>query len=290
LGNLIIIGNGFDIAHDLATKFSDFMQYLNEFERPPQVISNDLCLISSISEEDQLKHNFYDALCKYIPEQELWSNFEEALNMIDIEEIKDNNSEFLVGYGDENWRDGCNHDYQDQISEELSFSSLIPKYFFEWISKLTTCANPIISSKIINNDCRFMNFNYTDTLEKTYSICDENILYIHGRALDNSGLIMGHNDDSYFAPKKVPKFSSQEETDAYYEECGTEDFRFQEAEKEIVTYFENTYKNVKKIITLNYTFFNSLSSIVNVYILGHSLSDIDLDYFHKIKESVLNIM
>lgn len=75
-------------------------------------------------------------------------------------------------------------------------------YFSDWICGLKTLTEPIVSPMIINNNSLFLNFNYTDTLEKTYNICSENILYIHGKALNGDRLIIGHNDNSYFAIKK----------------------------------------------------------------------------------------
>ncbi|NNU76349.1 hypothetical protein HLQ16_10440 [Clostridium estertheticum] len=102
MSRLVIIGNGFDIAQGIATRYSNFMQYLNTFEKFPKFINDTYYLLDSVSEKDQAKHKFYDALCKYIPEEGLWSSFEEALNMLDIEAIKENNSEYLVGYGDDN--------------------------------------------------------------------------------------------------------------------------------------------------------------------------------------------
>ena len=38
LSRLIIIGNGFDLAHGLHTKYSDFMEYLCSYEKEPEII------------------------------------------------------------------------------------------------------------------------------------------------------------------------------------------------------------------------------------------------------------
>lgn len=80
LSRLIIIGNGFDLAHGLHTKYSDFMEYLCSYEKEPEIICDRFVRLDSISPRDQEKHHFYEAISKYIPEQDLWSSFEEALS------------------------------------------------------------------------------------------------------------------------------------------------------------------------------------------------------------------
>lgn len=108
---LIITGNGFDIAHNLPTQFSKFMEFISE--------NNDSA--------------FYSSLIKYIPQDILWSSFEEALSYLDYEQLKEDNSQYLLGYGDENWRDSAHHDYQYMIEKELSFADKIQKYLYNWI-------------------------------------------------------------------------------------------------------------------------------------------------------------
>ena len=115
LSRLIIIGNGFDLAHGLHTKYSDFMEYLCSYEKEPEIICDRFVRLDSISPRDQEKHHFYEAISKYIPEQNLWSSFEEALSFLDYEQIQEDNSCYLLGYGDDNWRDSANHDFQYMI-------------------------------------------------------------------------------------------------------------------------------------------------------------------------------
>ena len=49
-------------------------------------------------------------------------------------------------------------------------------------------------------------------------------------------------------------------------------------------YFENTTKNVDSVLIKYASFFNTLSQITKVIVLGHSLSKIDLPYFMEVKE------
>lgn len=285
LSRLIIIGNGFDLAHGLHTKYSDFMEYLCSYEKEPEIICDRFVRLDSISPRDQEKHHFYEAISKYIPEQNLWSSFEEALSFLDYEQIQEDNSCYLLGYGDDNWRDSANHDFQYMIKEDLAFAKDISRYFSEWILHINTNVSPIVSSNILNRNCLFLNFNYTDTLEKVYGIPASNILYIHGNALRGDNLILGHHDATLFQGKTITAFNAPEEHDTYMEDI-EEDFRLQEAKEIIKDYFRKTYKDTASIIRNYQSFFNSLTIVNEVYIFGHSLSEIDFDYFAEIKKNV----
>ena len=215
LSRLIIIGNGFDLAHGLHTKYSDFMEYLCSYEKEPEIIYGRFVRLDSISPRDQEKHHFYEAISKYIPEQDLWSSFEEALSFLDYEQIQEDNSCYLLDYGDDNWRDSANHDFQYMIEEDLAFAKDISRYFSEWILHINTNVLPVVSSNILNRNCLFLNFNYTDTLEKVYGIPASNILYIHGNALRGNNLILGHHDATLFQGKTIPAFNAAEEHGIY---------------------------------------------------------------------------
>ena len=282
---LVVIGNGFDIAHGLHTKYSDFMEYLLSYEQKPEVIKGRFIRLDSVSLQDQARHRFYEAISKYIPEQDLWSSFEEALAVLDDEQLQDDNSCYLLGYGDENWRDSAHHDFQYMIGEALSFASDIPSYFSQWIGNIDTRVPPQISSQIISRNCLFLNFNYTDTLETAYGISAGWILYIHGKALRGDRLILGHHSDTLFQDEPIPQFQSEEEREIYYDNY-TEDVRIAEAQEIIKSYFRGTYKDTASIIGNNQAFFHSLTTINEVFVLGHSLSPIDFDYFIEIKKFV----
>lgn len=122
---LVIIGNGFDLFHGLPTKYSRFKDYL-----------------------EKNYNSFFATLSKYFPNDLLWSSFEEALAELDYSEIEDENSCYLIGYGDENWRDSANHDYQYMIEESLSFAIKIPDYLKKWICTIDTNASPTLSIQL----------------------------------------------------------------------------------------------------------------------------------------------
>lgn len=171
------------------------------------------------------------------------------------------------------------------IQQELEFTALIPDYLEEWIKSINTDVRPVVSSDTINRQCILLNFNYTDTLERIYDIPEDKILYIHGKALRDDKLIVGHHAINRFQEGSIPAFNAPEEHGKYLT-IEDEDVRIVEALEIIKDYFRVTYKDTESIIEKNRYFFKSLADITEVFILGHSLSDIDMDYFVKVRECV----
>ena len=56
---------------------------------------------------------------RYIPEEELWFQFEMALGELDKYQVQEENASYYLDYGDENWKDSANHDFQFMV-EQLS--------------------------------------------------------------------------------------------------------------------------------------------------------------------------
>lgn len=260
--SLVIIGNGFDRFHDIKSSYWNFKEYL----------------------EESKEWGFKESLERYISSDELWSSFEYALGCLDYDAVRDNNSCYMLGYGDDNWRDSAHHDYQMMISEELVFANEISEYIKNWILSLDTKREQKLSCDIINQDNLYISFNYTDTLEKTYNISNERILYIHGKALRDNQLIVGHGDSTMTIDDVPPEFESEEEADAYLEYMSSTDVREMEADEIIKNYFKCTYKDVDEIIKRHREFLTDLNGIRNVFILGHSLADVDLQYFAVLNE------
>ena len=149
------------------------------------------------------------------------------------------------------------------------------------------------SEKLIklDNDANYFSFNYTPTLEELYSISVSNILYIHNKADSYYGeIILGHGmDPENFKEKEEPMpdgLSLEEEQEWFNSKNDNWDYSYDTGKETLYKYFAKSYKPTKKIIGENLTYFSSLSEVTLVYILGHSLADVDLPYIQKIKESV----
>ncbi len=251
---LYIIGNGFDIHHGINSRYSDFRDYLLGVD-----------------------NSLHNLITEYIPIRENWSDLEQALADTDSESIIDYASQFLESYGADDWSDAYHHDYQyeiDKIVEGLSAN--LKTRFTEWVKQLYIPNRAEVEGQIIsiNKTAKFLSFNYTPTLSAIYGVPKDNILFIHGKAENpNQEIVLGHA----WKPSILPKDNlSDEDTDP----------RVFEGNEIINRYFKSTFKDVESIIKANRSFFASIRTVTNIYILGHSFSTVDIDYFKEIIKNI----
>jgi len=252
--NLYIIGNGFDLHHGIQSSYSSFRAYLK-----------------------QVDNSLFDLVEEYLSPDENWSDLEESLASLDSDYLAENASGFLVSYGAEDWSDSYHHDYQYEIEQIVeSLSSRLREKFTAWIRQLYIPSTDEIKKLLeINNDAIYLSFNYTNTLEKVYGIPKSNTLFIHGYV--NSGkteLILGHA----WNPADILTLNEDD-----YERLDT---RVIEGDEIINRYFHQTFKQTSKVIEVNETFFNNLENISDIYVLGHSLSYVDKEYFEVIVKTI----
>lgn len=246
---LYIIGNGFDLYHGIQSKYSDFKDFVE---------SDNFDLLLNLE--------------KYLSKQSLWSDFEMALSYLDRGRIVYNLQMKIFDpygpYDDDVFEDNI----QDIIDEKIySMSLQLHSCFVKWILQLQL--NLYRQNRILlKSNSFFLKFNYTQTLERLYNIDQQNIFYIHNRC-DNleSQLILGHN-------RSYDECSVADYTKDYYEYDDWVD----EGGRVESQYFHLTYKPVNDIIAYNKGFFHKIKNIKEIFILGHSLSEIDINYFKKI--------
>ena len=247
---LYIIGNGFDVHHQIKSKYSDFKNYVEAQDK-----------------------DLYGILEKYFNTDELWSDFEKTLADIDTDTITDDASNFLVSYGADDWSDAYHHDYQYEIEQALDLVTVkLRMHFTNWILQLD-----IPSSRQVNIDVNaiFLNFNYTDTLELAYGIPRDKINHIHNSAVDTESiLILGHSRE--FDEDESFSKDNDEYTDP----------RVAQGNDLLDDYFKQTYKDTDTIIHENGSFFDSLGEIDEVFVFGHSMSLVDIKYFQRIQDKV----
>lgn len=268
MSKLYIIGNGFDLHHRLATSYADFENYLK---------NHHIQLFDSINEYYFLENTL-----------NLWSKFEESLANLD----KDGLLDYLTEYFDDTTdrgRDAMGIEteaYLDLLTNGLRSE------FSEFILKAE--AKGIDRSKLIqiDIDAKFISFNYTKTLENNYLIPSDNIFYIHGIASDKEDIILGHSmDPELFNDEKpkptLPERSSKETLEQWYEYMSDKyDPVYDDCVKAVNGYFLSSFKDTKKIIEENSLYFIHLSDISEVFVCGHSMSDIDMPYIEKVASTV----
>jgi hypothetical protein len=253
---LYIIGNGFDLHHEIRSAYSDFKAF--------------------IKKEDW---GLFRLVEDYLPVGENWSELEIALGDIDIDYVVDNNSVFLPSYSADDWSDSGHHDFQYEISKIANnLSSVLRAQFTNWVRQIeipdATSAQNRLSTLDING--RYLSFNYTSTLSTVYSVPAINILPIHGdAAMHDTELVLGHAWNPS-ERKSLNDYSGVEDQDT----------RVTEAYDILDGYFSATFKPSEEIILKNAPFFAGLHNIEEVFVLGHSLSDVDRNYFEAIVKAI----
>lgn len=123
--------------------------------------------------------------------------------------------------------------------------------------------------RFLDTDAIFLTFNYTKTLREIYGVADANVLHIHGNAeLPDSELILGHA----WHPESCRSLNDRSDIEEI-------DVRLAEAHDILDEYFSKTFKPSAQIIRAHGDFFAQVSDVKEVFVLGHSLSDVDEPYF-----------
>lgn len=253
-GKLYIVGNGFDLHHGIPSSYRAFGEFLRDHD--PRTFD--------------FVERYFDVSADF------WAEFEERLASFDTDTLVDDASQFLVGYGAEDWSDAYHHDYQyelDQVVEAIS--KTMRSRFGDWIRQLQIPDPSDITALRLRVDtsAAFLNFNYTPSLQRLYGVPNSHVLHIHGSASDiNAQLVLGHG---WKPPEALDPYRFEQEPEAA-------DMRVVEGQRTIDNYFKDTFKPTELIIRDNRAFFESLANVEKVFVMGHSLSEVDHPYFHEV--------
>jgi hypothetical protein len=279
--NLYIIGNGFDLYHGLDTKYQSFAKYLAEKDNEVYELFLTYYGLPDLSNA-QITDEEYAA----------WATFELALADLDYKQILDDYSDSIANPAANNFKDRDWHTYQ--IEMEMIIEKLTEKLISNFNNFILNLKYPknIDDKKIkILPQSLLLNFNYTNSIEKLYGISDTSICYIHNKAKQNdSNIILGHGTDpTNFIENdpEPPNNLNEEELELWREAMADQhDYSYESAKSEILSYYTKAFKNTENIINQNADLFNKLSNIENVYVLGHSISEVDIKYFEKVFETI----
>lgn len=251
---LYVIGNGFDLHHGMPTQFSDFRTFAHK--AAPDV---------------------YRAVDDYVPVSANWSDLEDALAALDVETVKDELSCFMPSYAADDWRDSGHHDFQFEVDRVVrQLSTKLSAVFAQWVRqvKVPDLANMPQVHRLtsIDRSASFRTFNYTPTLADLYGVPLERTLHIHGASSDDDQeLILGHG----WNPAMRKSLNDRPDIEDV-------DTRMIEANQILDQYFSTTFKPSKQLIAQHQGFFRALGSVTHVTVLGHSLSDVDAEYFRAL--------
>lgn len=269
---LYVIGNGFDIHHGLKTSYKEFAIFLK---------NEDIELYSDINKFIDLKNL----------EDNLWYKFEEDLARLKMDDIFDYLKNYLPDSLSPILEERDLEEFPNEVKNLLKvISEGIIENFSKFIKNIA-CDNSGFELAInLKKNAHFLTFNFTKTLEIYYKISPKDICYIHNSPFwSNEPLILGHGTppeellpSTIFPPNHL---KSKEKEIWEYEKHA--DYLVH-GQRSFLDYYAQTFKHTTEIISKFESFFNSLNSVNQIYVLGHSLSKIDRPYFQKIIESVKN--
>jgi len=245
---LFIIGNGFDIHHSIKSTYEDFRCWLMMFGHKDFVQS--------------MEHIFGDLPTfsqKYDTPLYLWKDFEGVLAAYDSHDFYQRlHTPTYEQYEVEKWH--------LMVEEEMGKTvAMIRPLMKLWAKQIDI--KKVRAEMELCKKCRYLTFNYTKVLEDVYRIPSENICHVHG-SVDDEELIVGHNKT------KKP--------DSHYAATDEEEI----TERRYIEEMNKLGKDFDGQIKKNENFFGALTDVSRVVVLGHSMGEIDLPYFRKVRDRV----
>lgn len=273
---LFIIGNGFDLAHGLNTTPKRFTEMLDQ---------------EVLTAPDGQAMNWDDFRFEYANE---WNTWESGLESIDIARIDKDYPDGPDDLSDsEEYRQGV----EDRMRE---FTSGVISGIYNTLGRLVEEAKSEVASKLATEDeepdpilgpkAQFLhhgdvvaNFNYTDTVTL---LCPAAVtmIHIHGCASAGEPLIFGYNADPDLEDERARRKIS------YLPEPHSDD---PDPYPDIDPYvhkrlvaLDDLISDLKKRMQVDVLRNHPQGlNICDVYVLGHSLSDTDKQYFEMIEET-----
>ena len=202
MGSLFIAGNGFDIAHGIPTKYSDFRKFIIEQYPEALELKDEIVYLedaNDIEENEFSTEILLSSMDRAAGED--WCNFEEALADINF------NPKLPLILDDGNEMDAKHNAemenyliYIDMLTSGFIACTKNWQDFFRlWLKGIEECIDHNMYSKreglcelFSRNDLLFLNFNYTKTLQRLYGI--KKVIHIHNRV--GQKLIFGHGKDN----------------------------------------------------------------------------------------------
>src|ERR1035437_2095966 len=157
---LIIVGNGFDIYHGIPSRYVQFREYLR-----------------------QQDETVFDVLEKYLylEGDDEWNQLESNLANLNADELLDKMRIFLGDPSSDDWREYMNHDFQYEVGQVTdNLGEKMKQHFLNWILQLDIRQQSLNPKLSLPLNSLYLNFNYTNSLEKIYCIPAKKIYYIHG--------------------------------------------------------------------------------------------------------------
>ena len=260
---LFIIGNGFDLAHNLPTRYLDYRNYLY---KNPDTRDFLMRMETAYGLSDSNDTWWKDFECN-LGEGSFFESDFENMALCAVDEMIDDEGEPMPD---------VESTLENYFKPYYEFMEQLNKTVMQWVNTIDLTSVSRITKRITNSDALYFSFNYTSVLESVYGIDNNRVFHVHGSVLEHY-VIMGHGN-----MEAVEHFSK--ETDEAEERL---EKNLATIKYGIYSFYKASYKDTKTIIEQNQSVFNSYKGIGEIYIYGHSMGEVDKPYFKEIKRHSL---
>ena len=269
---LYIIGNGFDSAHGLETRYWKLREHIEavdyEFLREFEAMYNIMPLDSTEPWYEDNMQKKWNVTVDHI----LWSEFEKFMGFPNTTSMLEMSLSVTDGMPKEGIKDTLSQYWKDVYG----FIKRLKYHVRDWVESIDT--NCVVSKKeaLKNSNDLFFTFNYTDVLEKVYNA--KNILHIHGgdTSISEKEPIMGHcNKNDIIKHRELAEKAAEE-----FNEVETS------IQAAVANFLEEIYKNTANYIEQHQPFFKSLNNITKVVVFGWSAGEVDRPYLREIISNI----
>ncbi len=259
---LFLIGNGFDRWQGLPTSYDNFRQYY--FEHILE-ITKELRIKTETDKTGNIitpvEKIFGDIFNPDVLPGEFFWNFESSMALIDDQIL-------ALFFGKSN--KGV-YQMQETLDDALN---ILRNAFGNWIKSI------LIEDKetgySFNDSCYFINFNYTNTLEKRFQVDERNVNYIHGDFSDTESIVFGHSKHPEMAFPELMEQKCIHRIGGGKSKRLRELYLVENALYETDKHVKDNIDDLCELMTLDGV---HIEDITDIYVLGHSFGDPDYEYF-----------
>lgn len=273
MSSLFIVGNGFDIAHGIPTKYGDFRSFIVHNYPEALEFRDEVVYLEDFDDIDpnefaaEILLNTMDKAAG-----EDWSNFEDALAHINFD------NKFPLPNHKENETDEEDQElmkhyllYMDVLTSGVINCSKIWQDFFRlWLKEIQQTIDhgdyrpkDCLLKLFSDSEMQFFSFNYTKTLQRLYAV--KKVIHIHNRI--GQKLIFGHD--------------KSDKVGLYQSVCGEDSPNICSSflDDMVLSFKKDTISPMKKYAS----FFKNLNdSIDKVYSYGFNYGKVDSVYIKEI--------
>ncbi len=186
---LVLIGNGFDLAHGLKTKYEDFIKTNKIFKQKYSIFKTEK------DEWNAIEGSYQDILIELMNAR-TWTDVTEI-----VEDIIDNYG--FNEYGDIDYYGYKSEIYSEEYKQIEECIKLLEDFEYDFnLYLLRECSEEKINEKIVNPNIKnilekadlVLSFNYTETAEILYE--NKKIFHVHGKLKDKIHMGSGALDEA----------------------------------------------------------------------------------------------